>query len=186
MGTMKRILVSLVLSATFLGLVGAGVHTVRAATEANEVITDQQIAAIRTRCGDIQATLNRVHESDKVLRVNKGYRYKAVMLDKLMTPLNQRVAANQIDGGKLVTITAAYSKAFGEFDKAYSVYERSLSAAIKTDCGKQPTAFYDQILVAYENRKKLQKADTELIDLSKEFNAEVSKVFGDSKKESTK
>lgn len=175
---MKRTFASLMMIAALLGVAVAGFHTVRAANHASDVITDQQIAAIRTRCSDIQATLNRVHESDKVLRVNKGYHYKAVILDKLMTPLNQRIAANQIDGGRLVAIAAEYSRAFGTFDAAYSSYERDLSAAIRIDCTKQPTAFYDQLRLAYDGRKAVSKADAKLIELSKEFEVEAKKVLG--------
>ena len=161
-----------------IGVAVAGVHTVRAANQVNDVITDQQISAIRTRCGEIQATLNRIHESDKVLRVNKGYRYKAVILDKLMTPLNQRIATNQVDGGKLVAIAAEYSRAFGTFDAAYSSYERELSAALEIDFTKQPTAFYEQLALAYDGRKEVSQADANLIELSKEFNTEAKKVLG--------
>ncbi len=181
---MRRIVIFVAMISAFIGMGIAGVGTVQAANKVNSVITDQQISVIRMRCGDIQATLNRTHETDKVLRVNKGYQYKAIMLDKLMTPLNQRIAANQIDGGKLVAIAAEYSRAFEKFDDAYSTYERSLSALIKIDCNKQPTAFYDQLTAAYENRGKLFEIDTGLIELSKEFKAEAKKVFnkiGDTK-----
>ena len=161
-------------------LVGAGIvgmHTVQAANGADDVITDQQITVIRSRCSDIQATLNRIHERDKVLRVNKGYLYKAIMLDKLMTPLNQRIAANQVDGGRLGKLAADYSQAFEKFDSTYSAYERSLSAALDIDCTKQPTAFYDQVLIAYEDRQKLYDIDAELVELSKEFKKEAATVF---------
>lgn len=167
------------IATAIFGLITAGAYTARAAS----VITDRQIDTIRARCGEIQATLNRIHESDKVLRVNKGYRYKAVMLDKLMTPLNQRIATNQVDGGKLVSIAAEYSRVFQQFDSAYGTYERSLSAALQTDCTKQPTAFYDQLTGAYENRKQVAKADAKLADLSKDFKAEFEKVFGATVKE---
>lgn len=174
---MKRIIGIGIVVAALLGVGAIGMRTVGAASDVSNVITDQQIAVIRSQCGDIQATLNRIHESDKVLRVNKGYAYKAIMLDKLMTPLNQRIAANQIDGGKLGKITAQFSQTFERFDKAYSAYERNLSAAIKIDCTRQPSAFYDQVLLAYQSRKDLYKNDTELISLAKEYKTESSSVF---------
>ena len=174
---MKRSSRTIIMIAAFIGAGLAGVYTVQAAKDTNGVITDQQISTIRSRCSDIQATLNRIHESDKVLRVNKGYEYKAIMLDKLMTPLNQRIAINQIDGGKLGKIAAEFSQTFGKFDKAYSLYERDLSAAINIDCTKQPTAFYDQILLAYASRQDLQVVDSELISLAKQFKVEAVAVF---------
>lgn len=174
---MKRVAGTIAVLVAFVGVAIAGVHTVQAAKEADTVITDRQIALIRSRCSDIQATLNRIHERDKVLRVNKGYLYKAIILDKLMTPLNQRIATNQIDGGNLVTLTANYNQAFEKFDAAYSLYERSLSAALKIDCTKQPTTFYDQVLVAYKDRQALEAIDAELVRLSGEFKKETVTVF---------
>ena len=173
---MKRTLGIIVIATAFIGA-GLVAYTVQAAKDTNSVITDYQISTIRSRCSDIQATLNRIHESDKVLRVNKGYEYKAIMLDKLMTPLNQRIAINQIDGGKLGKIAAEFSQTFSKFDKAYSRYERDLSAAIDIDCTKQPTAFYDQVLLAYVSRQDLHEVDSELIGLAKQFKVEAVAVF---------
>lgn len=171
---MKRILVAGFIVCSALA-VGIGVtHAVRAA---DDIITDEQITLIRNNCSDIQATLNRIHENDKVLRVNKGYLYKAAMLDKLMTPFNQRVAANQVNGGKLSEIAATYRQQFQEFDETYQTYERSLAAVTTIDCTKQPTSFYSALLEAYENRKKVQKIDTELITSAKDFKQEFDRLF---------
>lgn len=177
MSRMKRLIGISMIIAALLGVGMVGMRTVGAVSDTSNVITDKQVTVIRSRCGDIQATLNRIHESDKVLRVNKGYAYKAVMLDKLMTPLNQRIATNQVDGGKLGKITAQFSQTFEKFDKAYSVYERNLSAAINIDCTKQPSTFYNQVLLAYQSRKDLYENDTQLIDLAKEYKAESANVF---------
>lgn len=171
---MKRILLA---SLIVLGAAGVGTGFMTIARAADDIITDEQIVVIRNNCSDIQATLNRVHENDKVLRVNKGYLYKATMLDKLMTPFNQRVAANQLNGGRLSEITASYSQQFQKFDEAYRVYERSLDSATTIDCTKQPTQFYSAALDAYEKRQTLEKIDTELIGLAKEFKNEVDRLF---------
>lgn len=174
---MKRLIGISTMIVALLGVGMVGMQTVSAVGDVSNVITDQQVAVIRSQCGDIQATLNRVHESDKVLRVNKGYAYKAIMLDKLMTPLNQRIATNQVDGGKLGKITAQFSQTFEKFDKAYSAYERNLSAAIGIDCTKQPSTFYNQVLLAYQSRKDLYENDTELISLASEYKTESASVL---------
>ncbi len=137
-----------------------------------DIITDQQINAIRTRCVDIQAVLNRVHQSDTLLRYNRGPLYR-LLSDKLMTPLNQRIATNQLDGGNLSKIAADYNLAYKDFVDAYRVYEVQLSATMAIDCEKQPTIFYDNLMKAGAERDKLHKANVKLVTLAKEFQADV-------------
>jgi hypothetical protein len=152
---MKRILVAGFIVCSALA-VGIGVtHAVRAA---DDIITDEQITLIRNNCSDIQATLNRIHENDKVLRVNKGYLYKAAMLDKLMTPFNQRVAANQVNGGKLSEIAATYRQQFQEFDETYQTYERSLQLLPQSTARSSPRPFIVRYLKHMKTAKKYKKS----------------------------
>jgi pyruvate/oxaloacetate carboxyltransferase len=171
---MKRRLLT---GSIILAIISVGLGLASTTRAADDIITDEQITVIRNTCSDIQATLNRIHENDKVLRVNKGYLYKAAILDKLMTPLNQRVAANQINGGKLSEIAASYRQQFQQFDQAYQTYERSLAAVTVIDCTKQPTSFYSALLEAYEYRVALQKIDAGLIQLTKDFKQEFDRLF---------
>lgn len=133
-----------------------------------DVITDQQIQAIRTNCTEIQATLNRLQQSDLLLRTNRGELYRTVA-DKLMVPLNQRIAANQLDGGELVAITAAFNAKYGDFYDAYKEYDVTLVAASQIDCTKRPTQFYDAIAAARTKRQELHKTNEELVQLIADY-----------------
>lgn len=142
-------------------------------TGAVEVITDDQIAAVKSRCTEVQATLNRLEANDKLLRHNLGSIF-LILSDKLMVPLNQRIASNQLDGSGLLAITANYTKAYGgdstsDFKTAYGKYEDSLLAAMRIDCVKQPTTFIDALDEARENRLKLHEATDRLMKLAEEY-----------------
>lgn len=142
-------------------------------TNALPVITDKQIAAVKSRCTDIQASLNRLEASDKLLRHNIGNTFLTVS-DKLMVPLNQRLATNQLDGSKLVGITAEYTRAYkgdpeGDFYNAYLDYENSLVAVMRIDCLKQPTTFLDALDDAHQKRLQLREATERLMSLAREY-----------------
>ncbi len=141
------------------------------------VITDSQIAMIKTHCTDLQASLNRLHQSDTLLRFNRGELYRTIS-DKLMVPLNQRIASNQLDGSTLVQITANYNTSYQTFFDSYKVYEVSLSAALSTDCVRQPTTFYDQVADARAKRIALHTASVRLVELAGQY----KKSFGDFRK----
>lgn len=142
-------------------------------TSAVPVVTDRQIAAVKSRCTEIQAYLNRLEQSDKLLRHNIGNTFLTVS-DKLMTPLNQRIASNQLDGSKLVSITATYTKAYNgspenDFYNAYLDYENSLVTTMRIDCTKQPTTFLDALDEAHQKRLLLRKTTERLMTLARDY-----------------
>jgi hypothetical protein len=147
-----------------------------------DVITDQQIQAIRTNCTEIQGTLNRLQQSDLLLRTDRGELYRTIA-DKLMVPLNQRIASNQLDGGKLVDITADFNSKYKEFYNAYKEYDRALVAANEIDCVKQPTQFYDAVAVARDKRRVLGKANEALVALITDYKTEFKSFRGKLNKE---
>lgn len=75
-----------------------------------DIITDAQIKTIKMHCTDILASLNSLQQNDTLLRHDRGELYRTLS-DKLMVPLNQRIASNQLDGADLVKTTANYNDA---------------------------------------------------------------------------
>lgn len=136
-----------------------------------DIITDQQIQTIKNSCLDLQATLNQLHQSDTVLRYNRGQLYRTIS-EKLMVPLNQRIASNQLDGGTLVKITADFSGEYQLFYDSYKNYEISLSSAMKIDCRRQPTTFYDQVADARKKRQALHQSSEKLTQLAVDYQTE--------------
>ena len=55
-------------------------------------LTDVQLDVIRTNCLSAQINLQRLQESDKLTRINRGNRYETML--RLMTNFISRVAQN--------------------------------------------------------------------------------------------
>jgi len=117
-------------------------------------LSDQQIQNIRENCLSTKTTLNQLHASDALLRVNRGQIYESMSI-KLMTKFNDRVASNNQDNSSLVDITSKYNSTLDSFRNHYMAYESHLSAAISIDCSKQPVSFYDAVSVASSDREKV-------------------------------
>lgn len=143
--------------------------------QAADVVTDAQIAAIRTHCTEIQSVLARLSDADTSLRVNRGNLYDDVILKKLMIPLNQRISANQLDGSELVKITAEYSQMYGEFRQSYFVYNTALEKVRGIDCTKQQVGFYDALTDASDKRQFLAEKNASLVRLISQYQEEFAK-----------
>ncbi len=159
-----------------LGL-GALFYNSANAQSSNE-ITDAEISLIRTNCVSIQDTLNRVHASDALLRVNTGQVYESIST-KLMEGFNSRVVGNNLNGAKLVSVSSDYKDALNKFRLDYIDYEEKMSLAMSTNCSKQPVAFYDAIAVARTKRKQVNADVKQLNGLINDYKKAVDEVESD-------
>lgn len=139
---MRRIIIGIAVAVALLG----GVASVARAQEAPAAapMTDEHIARIKANCSAAKVTISRLHASDALLRVNRGQLFESIST-KLMVPFNSRVALNQLDSGKLVSITSVYGKELDGFRTDYQHYEEAMSQLLQLDCEKQPVAFYDAV-----------------------------------------
>lgn len=126
--------------------------------EAAATITPEVVERIKNRCVENQAALNRLHQTDAFLRNDRGNLYRTIG-DKLMVPLNRRLASNQLDGGALLSITSDYNTEYNQFYQAYIDYDNALSEVLKVDCNREPVAFYNALLDAREKRIKLSESN---------------------------
>lgn len=117
-------------------------------------MTDAQISRIRSNCVSAKNTLNQLHASDALLRVNRGQIYES-MTTKLMSRFNSRVDVNNLNSKDLVSVTNAYGGTLGNFRIDYQSYEEQLSTALKIDCTKEPVAFYDAVASARTKRSQV-------------------------------
>lgn len=124
-------------------------------------IAPEVIERIKSRCVENQAALNRLHQTDAFLRNDRGNVYRTIS-DKLMVPLNRRIASNQLDGGALLTITSDYNAEYNRFYRAYIDYDNALAAVLDIDCGREPVAFYTALLDAREKRNKLSESNAKI------------------------
>ncbi len=138
-----------------------------------DVVTDKQLTLIRNNCTDIKVTLTRIQNSDLSLRINRDYIYQAIA-SRLMVPLNQRIASNQLDGTNLIAITAEFNSADKEYYNAYRSYANAMSNAINIDCTRQPSQFYDAVAEARVQRKIFYQADQAMVKLMNDYRSQFS------------
>lgn len=139
-------------------------------------ITPEKVERIRARCVENQAALNRLHQTDAFLRNDRGNLYRTIS-DKLMVPLNRRLAANRLDGGSLLTITADYNAEYNKFYRAYIEYDNALSKVLEIDCDREPVSFYNALVDAREKRVTLSQSNLAIKELVRQYGA----VFSDFK-----
>lgn len=120
------------------------------------ILTDAQIFGIQENCLPSKAALDKLHTADTLLRVNLGQRYETISL-RLMAPLGSRIALNGLNGIELTKLTIAYNEAVKDFSAAYSSYDTTVQAALKTDCVNDPVAYYQKIEQARGDRLKVHQ-----------------------------
>ena len=175
---MKQRFFSLLITAAMVAT--TCMYTAKAEGEQPDVLTDQQRNMIIANCVDLQATLNRIHQNDALARYDRGHLYRAIV-DKLMSPLNQRIASNQLDGSNLVQISANYNTQYQLFCNAYGEYELALRGAMGIDCTKQPVMFYDALTDARKKRELVRENGLKLVTLAEQYKKQFSEFRGSRK-----
>lgn len=138
------------------GIVASLLVLITASTSAHAQSTpsDEQLRRIGTNCLSAKGSLNQLHASDALLRVNRGQLYESIGA-KLMNNFNSRLASNSLDAKGLQLVTTNYLTALETFRSDYQSYERQLGATIRIDCDKEPLAFYLAIEDARDKREKV-------------------------------
>ena len=160
----------IIASCLVLATVG-GLFLLARPVHAEIVMTPELTQQVRDRCVENQATLNRLHQADAFLRNDRGDLYRTIS-DKLMVPLNRRLADNQLDGSALIAITADYNKTYSQFYDDYIAYDNALSKVLKIDCTKEPVTFYTTLIDARQKRYILSNDNQALIKLIKSYGTE--------------
>lgn len=136
-----------------LAVVGAFllvVVTQRVSAETTQLSSEQQ-QQIKSNCQTIKSTLNQLHVSDALLRVNRGQFYES-LATKLMDRFNSRLSSNGIDVVGFTAITNRYRTSLNSFRSDYQSYENQLANAIEIDCVASPQSFHDTVQAAREKR----------------------------------
>jgi hypothetical protein len=167
---MKRFLTSIAIigGLAVLGGLFYGATGVRAANQIP--LTGEHKRQIASNCTSAKASLQRLHQSDASLRVNRGQVYEFIST-KLMARLNSRLALNRLDSGDLVEITAKYETALNDFRNVYQTYEEQLKSTLRTDCAENPEQFYHQVLDTREKRQAINETVEKLSQYIDEYYA---------------
>jgi hypothetical protein len=162
---MNKIKLLIASSVVFAVIISVG--TVMRASAQDSPITSDQIEQIRSNCVSIKNTLNQIHASDGLLRVNMGQIFESIST-KLMGGFNSRVINNNLNASELVLSSSSFSSALDNFRADYIAYEEQISASINIDCLKQPVSFYDAVALA---RVKRTNVYNDVVSLNKYLDA---------------
>jgi outer membrane murein-binding lipoprotein Lpp len=149
-----------------------GLFFIKIASAQNDVPTDAQIQLVQNNCLSLKSTLNQLHASDALLRVNMGQLYESMAI-KLMNGFNGRIENNNLNNNSLASETKSYNAILDNFRDDYQAYEQQLSAAINTDCQNHPASFYNSISLAQTYRDKVH---TDVLKLNQSINQYQSAV----------
>jgi len=127
-----------------------------------EDLTSDQTKRIEANCLSIKGSLNQLHASDALLRVNRGQIYESVGT-KLMNNFNARLGNNGLDNKGLIVVANEYQAALTTFRSDYQDYEKQLSATIKIDCTSDPIDFNGAL---EDSRTKRNTLHTDILHLN--------------------
>lgn len=158
---MRRIISLVLLPLLILGLSFSLAAVVNA--QSSPELTDAEKNRISSNCVAIKSTVNQLHASDALLRVNRGQIYES-MASSLMDKFNDRLSNNKLDNKAMTTVTTSYRTALTTFRSDYISYEQKISEALRIDCSTKPVEFYNTLQkarelrgVVHEDVKKLHK-----------------------------
>lgn len=138
-----------------------------------EDLTPDQVQRVKANCVSIKNTLEQLHATDALLRVNRGQVYESVA-SKLMDKFNDRLGSNRLDNKAMTTVTTNYRTALATFRTDYIAYEQKLSAAIRIDCTAQPNTFHTTVQEARKLRNTVHSDVQKLHRLMNDYHTSVS------------
>lgn len=168
---MKRFILYL---ASFLVVSGLFVQPHATLAQA-DTISNEALANLRTNCGAIKATVNRIHTNDALVRVNIGQDYNAIST-RLMAKLNSRLSLNKLDASKLVSITNEFEATRQKFSSNYNAYDTIMSDLDKINCYDDPAKYHQKLVEARVGRQQLASDITVLNKLITSYRDEVLAV----------
>lgn len=143
-------------------------------------LSQAQLEQIQGNCIAVKSTLNQIHSSDALLRVNTGQTYESIST-KLMKRFDDRAYFNNMNNDTLVASSANFDILLNNFRNDYLAYEQKLSSAISIDCVAQPEAFYNAVALARSDRVKVHDDVTNLDNELDQYNLALAKFETDNK-----
>lgn len=137
---MRRTLQLLIAPLLIIGFSFVLGSVVQAQAESTTLTEDQE-DRISANCVTIKNTVNQLHVSDALLRVNRGQIYES-MGTNLMDKFNDRLGNNSLDNKAMLNVTGSYRTALATFRTNYISYEQKMTEALRIDCTSKPAEFY--------------------------------------------
>jgi hypothetical protein len=144
----KLIIIFVVLAAVVSGLFVAN------SVAYGAPLSSRQIELIRNNCVSAKTTLNQLHVSDALLRVNIGQSYESIAT-KLMDGFNGRLSRNGYSSLEFVTLTSQYRHKLDVFRASYKKYEEQMTRTTAIDCYSRSVDFYDAVNLVSSYRSEV-------------------------------
>lgn len=138
-------------------------------------LTNDRIEYIRNNCGDTQTALGGIRATDKVAYVNIGQQLDTLS-NRLMAPMNSRVAINKLDGVALTKTTVDFNAEIKRFQALYREYERGVDVTVAMGCYNQPVEFYDNLTALLQKRVDVRASFERLSLLVAQYRANVTSL----------
>lgn len=152
---MKRIVLGIGFATALAGVLFASAY----AQQSSE-LTPTHIEAIRQNCTSAQRSINRVRMNDSLARLNLGREYET-LFNKLIAPMNSRIALNGLDATEFAALAASYDKQLDQFRLIHKEYDETINSAITIKCSEKPEEFYALLTKARSKRAEVvQIVDT--------------------------
>jgi len=140
------------------------------------VFSSTQLALIRANCVSVRSSLQRLHVNDALARVNLGREYETIS-NKLMAPMNSRIALNKLDGVAAAKTTVEFDRELATFRSSYQRYEESVTKTIDIDCQERPVDFYQMIEYARMYRAEVRQTVMKMSELIKKYRAQIDTIY---------
>ena len=119
-------------------------------------ISEAQTDYISKNCSSLRQSISSLRRSDASTRHYLSDVYTKVLIN-FMAPLNLRLVKNDIPNTDLTSSQASFASARTTFNEDYVSYSKSLEELEYFDCAKNPSAFYEKLIVVRSRRSKLEK-----------------------------
>lgn len=139
------------------------------------VLTNEQIEHIRNNCGDTQTALGSIRATDAVAFVNIGQKLDTLS-NRLMTPMNSRVAINKLDGVAVIKTTVEFNTEVKRFQALYRDYAQSVNVTTAMGCYNQPVEFYDNLTALLQKRVAVRESYEHLKKLIAQYRSDVEVI----------
>lgn len=140
-------------------------------------LSDEQVALVRANCIDAQISIQRLQQTEKPTRINRGHLYE--IFGRLLVDFNTRAAANKIDAPILMTLTGNLRDEIAAFAENYTKYDDMIRSLVTRDCQAEPIVFHDALGEARVQRAKLNTSVVKIDQILDDY----QKVVNDIKKQ---
>ncbi len=130
-------------------------------------ISEEKLESIRQHCSNSKIVVQKLQKQNAVSRINRGRAYDQLL--KQVEAFNNRLTYNKIDASSFSALASQLKSEVDVFRASYTIYDESLTSAIKIDCRQQPAEFYDYIVKSRTDRSAVGAEVKKIDELIRQY-----------------